>query len=159
MKILDRRQLASEARRLRNAGQRLVFTNGCFDLLHVGHVRYLAAARALGDALVVGVNGDASVRELKGSGRPINSEHDRAEVLSALGSVDYVTIFSEARATNLLREVQPAIYVKGGDYTPETLNREEKAALDEIKAEIRIIPFEAGYSTSSIINRLQPPES
>ena len=157
-KILDRKQLAGEAQRLREQGRKLVFTNGCFDLLHVGHVRYLAAARALGDALVVGINGDASVRELKGANRPINNERDRAEVLAALGAVDFVTIFPEARAGNLLREVRPAIYVKGGDYTPETLNREEKAVLDEIKADIRIIPFEAGYSTSSIIERLRPEQ-
>ena len=155
-KVLDRQKLAAEAQRLREQGKHLVFTNGCFDLLHVGHVRYLAAARALGDALVVGVNADASVRELKGPNRPINNERDRAEVLAALGSVDFVTIFPEARATNILREVRPAIYVKGGDYTPETLNREEKAVLDEIKGDIRIIPFESGYSTSSIIERLQP---
>ncbi len=158
-KILDRLSLAAEAKRLRQQGRRLVFTNGCFDLLHVGHIRYLAAARALGDVLAVGVNGDASVRELKGPCRPINNEKDRAEVLAALESVDLVTIFPEARATNLLREVQPSIYVKGGDYTPETLNAEEKAALDEIKAEIRIIPFESGYSTSAMIDRLKKEPS
>src|ERR1035437_1737656 len=121
-KIIDMEKLAARAAELREAGQRLVFTNGCFDLLHVGHVRYLAAARALGDVLAVGVNGDASVTKLKGANRPINNEHDRAEVLAALESVDWVTVFPEERATRLLSMVRPAVYVKGGDYTPETLH-------------------------------------
>ena len=154
-KIVDVRALASESGRLRGAGKKLVVTNGCFDLLHVGHVRYLRAARSLGDALAVGLNGDASVRELKGPGRPLNSENDRAEVLAALESVDFVSIFPEVRATNFLRTVAPAVYVKGGDYRVETLNEEERAALQEIGAEIRIIPFEPGYSTSEILAKLE----
>ena len=97
-KIIDMQNLASRAAQLRAAGQRLVFTNGCFDLIHVGHVRYLAAARALGDVLAVGINGDTSVRTLKGPNRPINNERDRAEVLAALESVDLVTIFPDVRA-------------------------------------------------------------
>ena len=153
-KIMDMENLAAQAAQLREAGQRLVFTNGCFDLIHVGHVRYLAAARALGDVLVVGINGDASVGTLKGPNRPINNERDRAEVLAALESVDLVTIFPDVRATRLLAMVRPAVYVKGGDYTPDTLNEEERAVLDEVGAEIRIIPFEPGYSTSRIIQRL-----
>ena len=155
-KLIDVENLAARAEELRAGGRRLVFTNGCFDLLHIGHVRYLAAARALGDALVVGVNGDESVRALKGEGRPLNRERDRAEVLAALESVDFVTIFSEKRATRLLSLVRPAIYVKGGDYTPETLNPEERATLDQIGAEIRILPFEPGYSTSRLIQQLGP---
>ena len=153
-KIIDMEKLAARAAELREAGQRLVFTNGCFDLLHVGHVRYLAAARALGDVLAVGVNGDASVTKLKGANRPINNEHDRAEVLAALESVDWVTVFPEERATRLLSMVRPAVYVKGGDYTPETLHPEERTALKKIGAEIRIIPFEQGYSTSHLIQKL-----
>ena len=153
-KIMDMENLAAQAAQLREAGQRLVFTNGCFDLIHVGHVRYLAAARALGDVLVVGINGDASVGTLKGPNRPINNERDRAEVLAALESVDLVTIFPDVRATRLLAMVRPAVYVKGGDYTPDTLNEEERAVLDEVGAEIRIIPFEPGYSTSRIIQQL-----
>jgi rfaE bifunctional protein nucleotidyltransferase chain/domain len=153
-KILKAQDLAARARQLREAGKRLVFTNGCFDILHVGHVRYLAAARALGDVLAVGVNGDASVRALKGAGRPVNNEKDRAEVLAALDSVDLITIFPDVRATQLLKLVRPAVYAKGGDYTAETLNEEERAALDEVGAEIRIIPFERGYSTSRIIQQL-----
>jgi rfaE bifunctional protein nucleotidyltransferase chain/domain len=147
-------QLAQISAQLAREGKRLVVTNGCFDLLHLGHVRYLEAARALGDALAIGVNGDASVRSLKGEGRPLNSERDRAEVLAALRCVDYAAVFPEVRATDFLERVQPAIYVKGGDYTPETLHPEERAALAKIGAEIRIIPFEKGYSTTGIIERM-----
>ena len=106
-------------------------TNGCFDLLHVGHVRYLRDARKLGDALAVGLNGDESVRALKGKGRPLNNEQDRAEVLAALSSVDYVAIFPEMRATRFLEMARPALYVKGGDYTSDTLDAEERAALEK----------------------------
>jgi len=154
-KIVDINELANCAKALREAGKKLVVTNGCFDLLHVGHIRYLQAARSLGDALAVGVNGDQSVRELKGANRPINNEHDRAEVLAALECVDFVTIFPEVRATRLLELVRPAVYVKGGDYTPATLNPEERAILEKVGAEVRIIPFEKGYSTSGLLERLR----
>lgn len=153
-KVVSVDELAAASVKLRANGQRLVVTNGCFDLLHVGHVRYLRAARELGDALAVGVNGDASVRALKGEGRPLNGEADRAEVLAALECVNFVTIFSEVRATRFLQRAQPAIYAKGGDYTAETLDAEEGAALEEIAAEVRIIPFQSGYSTSGLIERL-----
>ena len=115
-KIMDVEKLAARAAELHGAGRRLVFTNGCFDLLHVGHVRYLAAARALGDALVVAVNGDASVRALKGANRPINRERDRAEVLAALESVDFVTWFEEETPLALIESVRPDVIVKGGDW-------------------------------------------
>ncbi|PYM02225.1 MAG: ADP-heptose synthase [Verrucomicrobia bacterium] len=147
-------ELAEESRRLRSMGKRLVATNGCFDILHVGHVRYLAAARKLGDALVVGLNGDDSVRQLKGEGRPVNLEQDRAEVLAALESVDYVTTFPELRATNFLQAAQPSIYAKGGDYTADTLDPEERAVLAKFGTKIEIIPFEKGYSTSQLLTRL-----
>src|SRR5271165_6554634 len=111
-KILDRSN-APEVRKL-NPGKTIVFTNGCFDILHTGHVRYLAAAKRLGDLLVVGLNGDGSVRELKGEGRPLNTQEDRAEVMAALEAVDYVIIFAEKRVDNLLREVRPHVYAKGG---------------------------------------------
>jgi D-glycero-beta-D-manno-heptose 1-phosphate adenylyltransferase len=156
-KIIDRNELKQRARELRAAGKKLVVTNGCFDLLHLGHVRYLQAARGLGDVLAVGLNGDRSVRELKGSGRPINKEEDRAEMLAALECVDFVTIFPEMRETQFILAAQPAIYAKGGDYTSETLNPEEQAALQEVGAEIRIIPFEKGYSTSLLLERLRKP--
>ena len=158
-KVLTVAQLAERSNALRRDGKKLVVTNGCFDLLHVGHIRYLQAARARGDALAVGLNGDTSVRALKGAHRPINREGDRAEVVAALECVSFVAVFPEVRATDFLRAVRPAVYVKGGDYKPETLNPEERAALIEIGAAIEIIPFEAGYSTTGMIERLnQGPE-
>lgn len=153
-KVLTLDQLAERAASFRSAGRKLVATNGCFDLLHVGHVRYLQSARRLGDALVVGVNGDESVRALKGETRPLNRANDRAEILAALECVDFVTVFPEIRATRFLRHAQPAIYVKGGDYTPETLDAEERAALSEVGTRIEIISFEPGYSTSSLLQRM-----
>lgn len=154
-KIVSLDEIAECARELRVGGKKIVATNGCFDLLHVGHVRYLKAARALGDVLAVGVNGDQSVRKLKGPGRPINREKDRAEVLAALESVNLVVIFPELRATRFIQLVAPDIYVKGGDYNSETLNAEERSALQKIGAKIDIIPFEKGYSTSSLIEKLR----
>jgi D-glycero-beta-D-manno-heptose 1-phosphate adenylyltransferase len=154
-KIIELKELADSAKQMQAAGRDLVLTNGCFDLLHVGHVRYLQAARALGAALAVGVNSDESVRTLKGSDRPINNERDRAEVLAALECVDFVTIFPEARATRLLEAVRPAIYVKGGDYTTETLNAEERTVLERVGTQIRIIPFQRGYSTSGLLKKLR----
>ncbi len=146
-------ELAAFREKLGARGQRLVFTNGCFDLLHVGHVRYLQAARALGDALVVAVNGDASVRALKGPTRPVNGEEDRAEVLAALACVDAVTIFHEERVTDLVRAIRPQVYAKGGDYTVASLDAGERAALEEIGAEIRILPLVPGKSTTAILER------
>jgi rfaE bifunctional protein nucleotidyltransferase chain/domain len=154
-KIIDMDELAKRAKNLRGAGRKLVSTNGCFDLLHVGHVRYLQAARALGDLLAVGLNGDGSVSELKGPKRPINNEKDRAEVLAALECVDLVTIFPDTLATRFISASMPAIYVKGGDYSSETLNPKELAALKDVGAEIRIIPFEKGYSTSSLMEQVR----
>jgi rfaE bifunctional protein nucleotidyltransferase chain/domain len=154
-KIVDLDELSKRSERLRAAGKKLVATNGCFDLLHVGHVRYLQAARALGDLLAVGLNGDHSVRELKGKGRPITGERDRAEILAALQCVDFVTIFPEMRATQFIAASRPDIYVKGGDYSPETLDEKERTLLTEIGAEIRFIPFEAGYSTSRLLEQIR----
>lgn len=154
-KIVDAQQLAAVSKEMCAKGRKLVLTNGCFDLVHVGHVRYLESARALGDALAVAINGDESVRALKGQGRPLNTESDRAEVIAALDCVDYVIIFPEVRATNLLEKVRPAVYVKGGDYTPETLHAEERTALEHVGAEIRILPFEQGHSTSTLIDKVK----
>jgi rfaE bifunctional protein nucleotidyltransferase chain/domain len=153
-KIITLEELGKLSTGLRSENRRLVATNGCFDLLHVGHVRYLAAARKLGDVLVAGLNGDNSVRQLKGDGRPVNREQDRAEVLAALESVDYVTIFPEKRATKFLRAARPAVYAKGGDYTADTLHPEERAVLDESGTRIEIIPFEKGYSTSELLTKI-----
>ena len=136
---------------LADEGQRVVFTNGCFDLLHVGHVRYLQAARALAEVLIVAVNGDASVRALKGPTRPVNPEHDRAEVLAALACVDYVLIFHAERITELVHAIRPQVYAKGGDYTVENLNAEERMALGEVGADIHILPLEPGKSTTAML--------
>jgi D-glycero-beta-D-manno-heptose 1-phosphate adenylyltransferase len=153
-KIVELEELSNRCKEVRSAGKKIVATNGCFDLLHVGHVRYLQAARALGDLLVVGLNGDRSVHELKGAGRPITTQSDRAEILAALECVDLVTIFPEIRAMKFLAAVRPTVYVKGGDYSSETLDDEERAVLKEIGAEIRLIPFETGYSTSGLIEQI-----
>jgi D-glycero-beta-D-manno-heptose 1-phosphate adenylyltransferase len=154
-KIIQAERAGTISKELREKGRRLVFTNGCFDVLHVGHVRYLEAARGLGDALMVAINGDESVRTLKGEGRPFNNESERAELVAALESVDHVVIFPEVRATAVLEKVRPAIYVKGGDYTTATLDGEERAVLERVGAEIRLVPFEAGYSTSALVERLR----
>ena len=137
------------------AGRRLVFTNGCFDLLHVGHVRYLQGARRLGDTLAIGLNADASVRALKGPGRPLNPAEDRAEVLAALICVDFVTVFDEPRATRLLAAVRPQVYVKGGDYRLETLDAEERAALAAAGSEICFVPMVPGRSTTRLVDLMK----
>src|SRR3954451_15575194 len=154
-KLITAEEAHDVARKMREHGRKLVFTNGCFDLLHVGHVRYLAAARALGDALLVAINGDESVRALKGHGRPLNREADRAEVIAALASVDYVVVFPEVRATALLEKIRPSIYVKGGDYTADSLHAEERSVLERMGTEIRIVPFEARHSTSRLLDKLK----
>ena len=153
-KIVDLEKLRASIENLRAEGKKIVATNGCFDLLHVGHVRYLQQARNLGDVLVVGLNGDESTRQLKGEGRPVNDEKDRAEVLAALACVDLVTIFPELRAVRFLELAQPSIYAKGGDYTVNTLNEDERKVLDRLGAEVRIIPFEKGYSTTALLKNL-----
>jgi rfaE bifunctional protein nucleotidyltransferase chain/domain len=152
-KILD--QIKASDLRDKYAGKTVVFTNGCFDILHVGHVRYLAAAKRLGDILGVGLNSDASVRELKGIGRPLNSQEDRAEVMAALEAVDHVIIFAEKRVSHLLRQMRPQIYAKGGDYTVDSLDSEEVVALKEIKARIEILPLVPGKSTSKLVQAIQ----
>ncbi len=140
--------------RWRAAGQRLVVTNGCFDLLHSGHVSYLEEARNLGDALLIGLNGDQSVQQLKGPGRPINDEQDRALVLAALESVTGVCIFSECAATRFLEAVQPDVYVKGGDYTLETVNQEERRLVERLGGRIVLIPFVPGKSTTALLKKI-----
>jgi formyltetrahydrofolate-dependent phosphoribosylglycinamide formyltransferase len=152
--ISDTDTVAAWRDALDREGRRLVLTNGCFDLLHVGHVRYLREARAQGDALVVALNGDASVRELKGEGRPVNRAEDRAEILCALDCVDRVVVFDEKRATRVIDSIRPHVYAKGGDYTPESLNPEERAALDRAGSEIRILSLVPGQSTSATLKRM-----
>ena len=153
-KIVELEELSRRCDKLRSAGKKIVATNGCFDLLHVGHVQYLRAARIFGDVLVVGLNGDRSVRELKGAGRPITTETDRAQILAALDCVDLVTIFPQTRATQFLAAIRPAVYVKGGDYSSKTLDKDEQTVLKKIGTQIRLIPFQAGYSTSALIQQI-----
>jgi len=150
-KIVPREEAAALGERLRRCGQKVVFTNGCFDILHAGHVRYLAAARRLGDCLVVGLNSDASVRRLKGPDRPLNSEADRAEVLAALAAVDFVVIFGEDTGQQMVEDLKPDIYVKGGDYQLEDLPEARAAAA--YGGRTVIIPLLPGRSTSRIIAR------
>jgi rfaE bifunctional protein nucleotidyltransferase chain/domain len=155
--ILPLEDLAREADRLRREGRRLVLTNGCFDILHAGHVDYLERARALGDALAVAINSDASVSALKGPSRPVNCAEDRARVLRALRAVDYVTIYETVRATDVIRALRPDLYAKGGDYTVDSLNPEERAALAEAGTTIHILPLVPGRSTTAILKRAANP--
>jgi len=152
-RILDIDALAAFRAEAAAAGKRVVLTNGCFDLLHRGHASYLAQSAALGDVLIVAVNSDASVRELKGPQRPVNHEVDRAYLLASLRCVDAVFIFPGPRLDAEIRRLRPDIYTKAGDYTPDTLDPGERAALEESGTEIRILPFVAGHSTTSLIDR------
>lgn len=151
--IVSFENIASWRDEIRKQNKVLVVTNGCFDLLHAGHVTYLTQAREQGDFLLVGLNGDESVRALKGPGRPLNNENDRAQILAALRFVDAVSVFPEPRAIRFLAAAQPDVYVKGGDYTLETLNPEEKEVVQSCGAKIVFIPFLDGRSTTSIIER------
>lgn len=148
---------AAVARReaLRAEGRRVVLTNGVFDLLHTGHIHALQAARALGDALFVALNADASVRELKGPARPVQSEAERAYALGALGCVDGIVIFREKRLTAEIRALRPDVYAKSGDYTLEKMNQEEREELERVGARIVFVPFLAGFSTTSLIARIR----
>ena len=139
---------------MRASGKKLVVTNGCFDILHLGHVSYLESARNLGDALLVGINGDAGARLLKGPGRPVNSEADRAGVLAALASVDGVCIFADKTATKFLSAARPDIYVKGGDYTLDTLNQEERRLVESARGKIVILPLLPGKSTTALLEKI-----
>jgi rfaE bifunctional protein nucleotidyltransferase chain/domain len=151
--IRNREELRRVREDLRAAGRRLVFTNGCFDLLHVGHIRYLREARALGDALLVAVNSDRSVRALKGAGRPVLSESERAELLAALSSVDFVTVFEEESPRALIAEVLPDVLVKGGDYALEEIHGREE--VERAGGRVVALPFVEGASTTSIIERIK----
>jgi D-beta-D-heptose 7-phosphate kinase/D-beta-D-heptose 1-phosphate adenosyltransferase len=151
-KILTPEQMLGERKRLRSAGMRLVFTNGVFDLLHVGHVRYLAEARALGDALVVAINSDRTVRELKGRDRPIFEEAERAEIIAALRSVDYVTIFDDVSPRALIAKLLPDVLVKGGDYQLDQIHGREE--VEAAGGRVISLPFVEGASTTSLIERM-----
>ncbi len=153
-KIMDWEEARRTVRQVQTEGRKVVFTNGCFDLLHVGHIRYLQAAKALGDFLVLGLNDDASVRRLgKGPGRPLTPQAERAEILAALACVDAVVIFNQDTPLELILTLRPDILVKGGDYTPENIvGRPEVLSWG---GEVHVIPFVPGKSTSSLINRIR----
>ena len=152
-KILSIDEMLAERERLRAAGARLVFTNGVFDLLHVGHVRYLAHARALGDALVVAINSDRTVRELKGPGRPVFDQAERAEILAALRHVDYVVVFDDISPRSLIRELLPDVLVKGGDYQLDEIHGREE--VEAAGGEVISLPFVPGASTTVLIERMK----
>ena len=151
--IIPRERIKEVCNDMRANGTVIVFTNGCFDVLHAGHVRYLTKAREMGDFLVIGLNSDDSVRRLKGNGRPINTEDDRAEVLDALRAVGAVTIFDEPTAEALIAAVHPDVYVKGGDYTIETLP--EAKIVQEYGGRVEFVPLVEGRSTTNVIERIR----
>src|SRR5215213_6672831 len=151
-KILGRVAMLAERERLRAAGRRLVFTNGVFDLLHVGHVRYLAEARALGDVLLVAINSDRTVRELKGPDRPVFDQAERAEILAALRAVDYVTIFDDVSPRSLIAELLPDVLVKGGDYEVDQIHGREE--VEAAGGKVISLPFVDGASTTTVIQKM-----
>ena len=151
-KVVDRPRLIEAVQRLQRTGKKVVFTNGCFDLLHVGHVRYLQEARALGDLLVVGVNSDASVRRLKGPGRPLNPARERAEILAALECVDFVTVFGAATPLQLIRAIGPDILVKGGDWPVAAIVGRE--IVEARGGRVLAIPFVKNRSTTALIGKI-----
>lgn len=151
--LIDPNDIEKLCEILHRAGEKIVFTNGCFDILHAGHVRYLEKARSFGDCLVLGLNTDASVRGNKGPSRPINSELDRAEVVGALKSVDYVVLFGEKTAETIIAKVRPGVYVKGGDYTLETLP--EAKIVQSYGGRVEFIQMVAGRSTTNVIKKIE----
>ena len=153
-KILTPAEMLGERQSLRAAGRRLVFTNGVFDLLHVGHVRYLAEARTLGDALLVAINSDRTVRELKGPDRPVFDEGERTEILAALRCVDYVTIFDDVSPRKLIGELLPDVLVKGGDYDLDQIHGREE--VEAAGGKVISLPFVKGASTTALIERMKP---
>jgi rfaE bifunctional protein nucleotidyltransferase chain/domain len=153
-KIVSWDKLIAWRAAVRASGKKLAVTNGCFDILHLGHVTYLENARNFGDALLVGVNGDEAARQLKGTGRPVNPESDRAAVLAALQSVDGVCIFTDKTAMKFLSAAHPDIYIKGGDYTLETLNQDERRAAESAGGKIVLVPFVPGKSTTALLEKI-----
>ncbi len=151
--LIEQNDIENFCKILRKGGRKIVFTNGCFDILHAGHVRYLTQARSFGDCLVLGLNTDASVRQLKGPERPVNSEQDRAEVAGGLRAVDYVVLFGEPTAEKLIGMVRPDVYVKGGDYTLETLP--EAKIVRQYGGRVEFISMVEGRSTTNLIEKIR----
>ena len=150
--LIDGADIEKFCQILRAGGKKIVFTNGCFDIIHAGHVRYLNQAKKFGDFLVLGLNNDESVRCLKGPSRPVNNEQDRAEVIDALRAVDAVVLFGEATAENLIAKVKPAVYVKGGDYDLSTLP--EAKIVQKFGGRVELVNLVAGRSTTNIVEKI-----
>ena len=154
---IDTKDIGTFCAVLRKGGQKVVFTNGCFDILHAGHVTYLEKARSFGDCLVLGLNSDSSVKANKGPSRPINSENDRVKVVGALKAVDYVVLFGEQTAEALIAKVKPDVYVKGGDYTLDTLP--EAKIVQSYGGQVEFVQMVEGRSTTRIIDKIsQQPD-
>jgi len=154
-KIISREEAKARIDRWRSRGKRIVYTNGCFDVLHLGHVRTLEAARQYGDILVVGLNADISARELKGEGRPIFDERERSEMVAALECVDLVIVYPELSSLPLLGELRPHVWVKGGDYSIDTVNQDERAFVESYGGEIALGDHVAGASTTDVVDRVR----
>ena len=152
-KLIEKENLDNIIKKLKSENKKIVFTNGCFDILHAGHVRYLTESKKFGDILIVGLNSDVSVKKIKGESRPINPEMDRAEVLAGLEAVNYIVLFDETSPVKLLEEIKPDIYTKGADYTVETLP-EAKTVLS-YGGKIEFIKFLEGRSTTKIIDKIK----
>lgn len=154
--LISRKNISEFVDNLHKAGKTVVTTNGCFDILHVGHVRYLQKTKSFADYLIVLLNSDKSVKSIKGDGRPVNNENDRAEILNALNCVDFVVMFDEDSPADLLEEIKPDVYTKGADYTMETLPEREIMIRNNIRVEF--IDFVQGKSTTNIINKINNKE-
>lgn len=152
-KVIKFEKISEITEKLKKENKKIVLTNGCFDIIHIGHARYLQEAKKLGDYLVVGINSDASVKQLKGPSRPLNNENDRAELMGYFEFVDFVVIFSDKTADNLILQVKPDIYAKGGDYTKESLP--EAKTIEQIGSDVAFINFVEGYSTTKIIEKMK----
>lgn len=151
--LLNKKNLKNIIIELKKQNKKIVFTNGCFDILHIGHLRYLTEAKKQGDILIVGVNSDSSVKRLKGKTRPINNELDRCEMLSSLKSVDYTVIFEENTPEKIIEELKPSIHVKGGDYKKEDLP--ETKIVESYGGEVKILNFVEGKSTTNIVKKIK----
>lgn len=152
-RVLERKEAQELIDKLKKEGKKIVFTNGCFDILHVGHMKYLEEAKSFGDYLFVGVNSDESVRRLKGPTRPINNEQDRAELLAGLKSVDYTVVFTEDTPVELIEELKPSIHIKGGDYKKEDLP--ETKVVESYGGEVYIVSLVEGKSTTNVVKKIQ----
>lgn len=154
-KLVTLEQLTSIVNQARSAGKKFAWTNGCFDIIHAGHVDYLERSKAYGDFLVVGLNSDASVKQLKGDPRPIFSEQDRAKVLCSILFVDYVVIFSEKSPIKMIELLKPDFYIKGGDYTLDTIDQDERKVVESYGGDIVLLPMVAGVSSSIIVDKIK----